>query len=101
MSDEVNKTEKSSEVKPEVKVYNSKKKIKKDLETDKELEVKNVDSIENEVKPKKDINVEEEVKEKKESKEKKKRVTHSNDNISFIEKDRRKWPIVLLLVLLV
>lgn len=101
MSDEVNKTEKSSEVKPEVKVYNSKKKIKKDLETDKELEVKNVDSIENEVKPKKDINVEEKVKEKKESKEKKKRVTHSNDNISFIEKDRRKWPIVLLLVLLV
>ena len=101
MSDEVNKTEKSSEVKPEVKVYNSKKKIKKDLETDKELEVKNVDSIENEVKPKKDINVEEEVKEKKESKKKKKRVTHSNDNISFIEKDRRKWPIVLLLVLLV
>lgn len=101
MSDEVNKTEKSSEVKPEVKVYNSKKKIKKDLETDKELEVKNVDSIENEVKPKKDINVEEEVKEKKESKGKKKHVTHSNDNISFIEKDRRKWPIVLLLVLLV
>ena len=100
MSDEVNKTEKSSEVKPEVKVYNSKKKIKKDLETDKELEVKNVDSIENEVKPKKDINVEEEVKEKKESKGKKKHVTHSNDNISFIEKDRRKWPIVLLLVLL-
>lgn len=101
MSDEVNKNEKSSEVKPEVKVYNSKKKIKKDLETDKELEVKNVDSIENEVKPKKDINVEEEVKEKKESKGKKKHVTHSNDNISFIEKDRRKWPIVLLLVLLV
>ena len=31
MSDEVNKTEKSSEVKPEVKVYNSKKKIKKDF----------------------------------------------------------------------
>lgn len=101
MSDEVNKTKKSSEVKPEVKVYNSKKKIKKDLETDKELEVKNVDSIENEVKPKKDINVEEEVKEKKESKGKKKHVTPSNDNISFIEKDRRKWPIVLLLVLLV
>lgn len=98
MSDEVNKTEKSSDVKPEVKVYNSKKKIEKDIETDKELEENN---IENEVKSKKDINVEEEVKEKKESKEEKRRVTHSNDNISFIEKDRRKWPIVLLLILLV
>lgn len=101
MSDEVNKTEKSSDVKPEVKVYNSKKKIEKDIETDKELEVKKENNIENEVKSKKDINVEEEVKEKRESKEEKKRVTHSNDNISFIEKDRRKWPIVLLLILLV
>ncbi len=78
MSDEVNKSLKNSETKPEVKVYNSKKKVKKD------------------------VNVKEEIKEKKESKEEKKSVTHSNnDNISFIEKDRRKWPIVLLLVLLV
>ena len=38
---------------------------------------------------------------KKEIKEKEEIVTHSNDNISFIEKDRKKWPIVLLLVLLV
>lgn len=98
MSDEVNKTEKSSEVKPEVKVYNSKKKVDKNVEDDKKLEENN---IENEVKSKKDINVEEEVNEKRVSKEEKKRVTHSNDNISFIEKDRRKWPMVLLLVLLV
>ncbi len=102
MSDEVNKTEKSSEVKPEVKVYNSKKKVDKNVENDKKLEVKKEDNIENEVNSKKNVNVEEEVKEKRESKEEKKRVTHSNnDNISFIEKDRRKWPIVLLLVLLV
>lgn len=38
---------------------------------------------------------------KKEIKEKEEIVTHSNDNINFIEKDRKKWPIVLLLVLLV
>lgn len=102
MSDEVNKTEKSSEVKLEVKVYNSKKKVDKNVENDKKLEVKKEDNIENEVNSKKNVNVEEEVKEKRESKEEKKRVTHSNnDNISFIEKDRRKWPIVLLLVLLV
>ena len=101
MSDEVNKTEKSSEVKPEVKVYNSKKKVDKNVENDKKLEVKKEDNIENEVNSKKNVNVEEEIKEKKKSKEEKKRVTHSNDNISFIEKDRRKWPIVLLLVLLV
>ena len=101
MSDEVNKAEKSSEVKPEVKVYNSKKKVDKNVENDKKLEVKKEDNIENEVNSKKNVNVEEEIKEKKKSKEEKKRVTHSNDNISFIEKDRRKWPIVLLLVLLV
>lgn len=102
MSDEVNKAEKSFEVKPEVKVYNSKKKVDKNVENDKKLEVKKEDNIENEVNSKKNVNVEEEIKEKKKSKEEKKRVTHSNnDNISFIEKDRRKWPIVLLLVLLV
>lgn len=97
MSNEVNKTENNNEV----KVYNSKKKIEKDIETDKKIEVKNENNIEDEVKSKKDVNVKEEVKEKKESKEEKKSVTHSNDNINFIEKDRRKWPIVLLLVLLV